>query len=79
MKLAFVWLCEAWPTYRKYLKQRRWHKAREHKSGFIIPLCSGLSLSEMLVASGALRVYGYPALMCLAFRTKRGIIQSYTR
>ena len=54
MKLSFLWLREAWPIYRNYVKQRRWHKAREHMVGFIAPMCEYLSLTEMLVASGAI-------------------------
>ena len=54
MNLSFLWLRKAWPVYRNYVKQRRWHKAREHMVGFMAPVCEYLSLTEMLAASGAI-------------------------
>ena len=59
MKLEFEWLCKAWPTYRQYVKQCRWHKAREHKKANMSPMRWHLSLSEILLASGAISIYVY--------------------
>jgi len=54
MKYTMMWLCRAWPIYRSYVKQRRWRKAREYMAGYISPMCEYLTLSELLIASGAL-------------------------
>jgi len=57
MKLSFSWLCEAWPIYRYYVKQRRWRKAREFRQRIMVPVCSDLSWIETLVASGGIITY----------------------
>ncbi len=57
MKYTMIWLCEAWPIYRGYVKQRRWRKAREYMAGYISPMREHLTLSELLIASGALSTF----------------------
>ena len=57
VKPSFLWLCETWPVYRNYIKQRRWRKAREFKQRFMVPFCSDLTWIEMLVASGGIVTY----------------------
>ena len=54
MKFTLIWLCEVWPVYRRYVKQRRWRKSKEYMKGYMLPMREYLSLSQLLWASSAL-------------------------
>ena len=57
MNKDLLWLHRVWPRYRKMQKNKTWARSLWLKMLFRCA-CNQFSLSELLVASGALTAYG---------------------